>query len=91
MPNLQDFLQCDVHTQAGGNCFVLIGFPIMSVPLKSRQNKMSYPQSILFCNNENCYKNIFRLIKIYCKYAASKFMFQFCKTAHEYTQIQSVL
>jgi len=90
VPNLQDFLQCDVHTQAGGNIFVLIGFPIVSVPLKSRQNKTSYPQSILFYNNENMC-NICRFIKIYCRYAASKFMFQFYKMAHEYTQIQSVL
>jgi hypothetical protein len=55
VPHLQDLLQYDVHTQTDGNFFVLVGFSIMSVPLKqSCQNKMSYPQSILFVTMKIC-------------------------------------
>jgi len=60
VPHFQDLLQYDVHTQTDGNFFMLKGFSLVSVPLNS---PMSYPQSILFCNNENM-SNICRFIKI---------------------------
>ena len=53
---------------------------------QSCQNKMSYPQSILFVTMKICETFVGLL-----KYTDSKFMFQFYKMAYEYIKIQSVL